>query len=706
MAGQYARLPPGFALINPDTMPPASPPVSGGGPAALPQGFRLISDMPAEDLMIPGVAGDPAYEARQAEMRRRNTEAQTLERNWRESRDPMTRAADTAAFVASVPVRAVTAGNRGVGDILRALGMESAAAGFEQREQDFVRANPDVVQTLGAIGEVSAGIPALNTMGRVAPRTPNRPVSPNTEIAVRRAAEATEDMGAAQRLGVDLPGIAFNEGPVASVGKQLSETPMIGTPVKRSIEAGVRGTASAAENVASRYGDATTAQQAGQIVEEGINRFRDARPMDIIDESARTLSDVHVSEIAAAPARMSSLKTKQAVLYERAWRNIPEEMRQGRSVEGNARVMQSPATTRGVLNDIVQRNARMTQQTGRNAVEGGALMPVQGGLLGRMLDAVNNPRWTASLQTLRDMRSELRRLASGMADTEKNVLRHSDLERLQGAITQDMVALLQRNADAARQAGDMQRATGFDRAIRQFQQADRFTALSMQRLESIERMFNAPNAEALYRNIAGAALNKGRGNLEALRTLRRTLRPEEMDQLASGIIRELGSPVGSARGVAQEMNFSVQSFTTRWQNMSPEARATLFTGPHRAALDDLARVSNRLANVEALANTSRSGTNAINLGGTMAAIGAVASGAVDTMTAGLATAGGGYALSTLLSRPEYTRWLVGYLRVRARMRSATDGRVPEYAELVRRLGVMAGQDPDLEPIYEELSRGN
>lgn len=645
------------------------------------------------DLAVPGLPDDPSYRARQAELARRNQQGHAARRAELAARTGLERAGDTAAFVASMPVRMLTQGKRGLGDV---VGMVSPQAGqsLSQSEADFVEYNPDVIKTLGSAGEVAAGIPALNTMGRIqTPANVQRPYSPKTQQAIVRAAESTEDLGAARRLGVELPGIAFNDGPAASIGKQLSETPFVGGPVRQSIQTGIDDTARAAEQVASRYGDVANREQTGLVADAGLRRFRDARPQDVLDDTARRMSDSDLSRTIATPARETSLKSKQSVLYERAWRQIPEAMRNGRAVQGKTRFMQSPTQTRLTLQEIIDRNQKMTNQSaGKSA---GALMPVSSGLLGRMLEAVNNPRWSASLQTLRNMRSEIRRLASGMSDTEKNVLRLSDLDRLQSSLTQDMVGLLQRNADAARKVGNVSEAQKIERSIRQFRQSDRFTRLSMQRLETIENLFGASSAEQLAQRIATAAVNKGSGNVEALRTLRRTLRQDEFSQIASGLIRELGTPVGSARGMAQQAEFSVSSFMTRWQNMAPEARQILFAGKHGAAIDDLARVVNRMANVEAMANTSRSASNALNVGTVLASGGAVAAGTLDAVTGLLGPMAAGYTASVLMARPEYTRWMVKYLQLRARMRTSIDGATQPIAEHVRKLGIMAKQDPEL-----------
>ena len=519
----------------------------------------------------------------------------------------------------------------------------------------------------------------------------------------QRANEVEQDAAAFERLGVRPFGPAFSSGPVAATAKQVTEVPFLGGPTQGALRESLEGARDAARNVASRYGSSSTAREAGDVAQQGIERFKDARPADVLDDAARNLPDQRISETIAAPARSTSLKSKQAALYERAWRLIPQMMQRGRAVEGQARVMGNPQNTRAVIQDIVQRNLRMTNQA-QAAREGSDAVanPVRGGLLGSMIEAVRNPRWTANLQTLRDMRSEFRRLAAGMSDTERNTLKLSDLERIQSGITEDMIALLQRNSGAYRAAGDARTAAGFERAIREFRRADQFTRLSMERLETIERLFRAESAEALARNITNAALAGGKGNEQLLATLRRTLRPEEMGEIAAAVISEMGRPVGSARGVTQEIGFSVSSFLTKWENMSPRARALLFDGEHRAALDDLVRVVSRLANVEDLANRSRTLSNAVGVGSIGAAGAAVMSG-VDAMFTAGATAGSIAGASVLFSRPSYVRWVSRYLRAKEASRRPQGG--GRLAATINELGRMAASDPDLVPVLQSLVGG-
>lgn len=523
------------------------------------------------------------------------------------------------------------------------------------------------------------------------------------EIATQRAAESARDARAFQNLEVRQFGPAFNQGPVASVAKQLSETPVVGAPLRNALDESLRDAARAAENVASRFGSASTPETAGTAIKSGLERFKDARPTEIVERAASGYTPEQLSTIIASPARDTSLKTKQAALYERAWSGIPEEMRAGRAVEGMSRFVGGMPETRAVLQEIQTRNVRMINQSAAGA-EGAARPIAGGGFVGRMVEAMMNKDYRAALQTMRDQRSDFRRLASGLADTEKNTMRLSDIERVQSAVTRDMVTLLERNAEAYRAIQRHDEARQIARAIVEFRRADRFTRASAERMEKIERLFNAPSAEALYRSVVSSAMSRGRGDLEKLRVLVKTLRGDELNDVRAALIRQMGEPVASARGVTQEVGFSVNSYATRWANMAPEARALLFGHEHTEALNGLFRVASRLANVEALANTSRSGTNALNLAGMLSAGGLAWSG---NLGPALGVAGTGATLAVLMSRPAYARWAITYAQLRAAaLRAPINVTSPQILAHVNRLAELAKHDRALIPVYRAIAAEN
>lgn len=597
-------------------------------------------------------------------------------------------------FVATLPFGGAVGLGRNIGQ--RAL-IGGAALGGASVAQDVAATAMGSGQGIDPTrAAVSAGLGTV--AGPVAGWLAGRAARAPTPLAAQRATEVTEDIGAHRRLGVRPFGPAFSQGPVAGVAKQLTDTPIIGSPARRALEESISDTARAADNIAARFGASSTADEAGLVAREGLDRFRDARPADVVQRTVQGYTPAQRNAIIAAPVRDTSLKTKQAALYERAWAGIPDDMRQGASVQGLPRVLGATPNTRQVLDEIAERNTRMINARS-GAVDAGTGRTLPGGYLGQVVSALRDGKWRAALQTMRDIRSDFRRLQSGIAQTEGAVLRHSDIDRVESAITQDMIALLERNVNRYAQAGQPQIAANIRRAITDFRRADTFTRLAAQRMETIEKLFNADSATALYRNVGQAALNGTRGDVSKLRVLARTLRRDEMDEIAGYTLREMGRPVASARGYVQEIGFSPSSFMTRLNNMAPEARELIFGRAHAQALNDLARVVNRLANVEALANTSRSGTNALNLGGALASGGALFSGNLEAALAPLAAGG---ALSVLFSRPSYVRWVQGYATLKAAARQAPQQMGPSLTAHVARLTGMASADPRLVPVVRSL----
>jgi hypothetical protein len=641
--------------------------------------------------------------------RQRAEEAE--EKAFADSRTLGRRVADTATFIASMPVRMATRGEHGAGDVAEGLGFKSLGDALDEHEATFARANEDMLGLAQRGGEVMAGIPMLSTMGAVpggmaatARAAANKPLpqSAVTRGLVRN--ERLADIEAFEGSGVKPFGPALTESGTAGVVKQLSDAPIVGAPVRRALGEAIEETRDAGERIASRYGDAKSYRDVGNVVEGGLDRFKDARAADLGEDAARALSDDQLASVARTPARETSIKTKQDALYERAWRGIPEDMQKGRSKKDADRFLGGMAKTREVLQELTERNSRMFAKTrGGEEVDPTLAYPLRGGVAGRIVEDVIEGRWRGNLQSMRDVRSNLRRLASGMTDTEKNTLQLSDMRRLQSAMTEDMIALLKRNAEYyAGQKNGAATATRIRRAIHDFRRADQFARASAQRLERIEKLYGAQSAEQLALNVAKDAMGgrKG-GNYTRLLALRRSLKDEEWGDVASGVIRELGRPVASARGAAEEAGFSVQSFMTRWLQMSEEGKGALFDRDGlRPALDKFVRVADRMANFEAMANTSRSATNALGMTG----LASIFTAAQQAMTGNLQTAAaagsvalGTYAFGRFMTSPLYVRWLT-----RAAELSGDPGKLRSLRSHARELARLAAKEGDL-PVQELLT---
>jgi hypothetical protein len=233
-----------------------------------------------------------------------------------------------------------------------------------------------------------------------------------------------------------------------------------------------------------------------------------------------------------------------------------------------------------------------------------------------------------------------------------------------------------------------------------------------QNWDRVRRIVGAESPEAIFAEINRAALSGTKGDIDKLKAIHSVLSPSERGELAAGIISEMGRPAGSARGLVQDLGFSVESFMTRWNNMTPDARVLLFGRDHIRALNDVVAVARRLANVEGFANRS----NTYRSGGNVLGIAATAGTAVAGGPAGLAylagALGGSYGLAVLFSRPAYAKWLSRYLVLKAQavQTGAAGGRLaarhPALVSHIARLGLAAQREPELVPIYRSLAAEN
>jgi hypothetical protein len=602
-----------------------------------------------------------------------------------------------------MPVRMVSQGKAGLGDVMTAAGLPAAGQLAGQSEANFARANQGSLAILGRVGEATmAGAPPMlssvaeGTRANLALRQEIAQLQAARTAATRTAVTDArlEDLAAMNRLGIREFGPAVTETGTAGTVRQLSEAPIVGAPVRNALEETLSGTRDAAERIAQGMGDANSFRDAGNVARTAIDRYADARSADVIGDTARNLTDEQLADVVAQEARNTSVRTRQDAMYESAWRDIPEDMAQGRSRADTSRFLGGFPQTRQLLLDLADRNASLYSATrGNEPVDPRLAYPVQGGIAGRIVEDIIDGRWRGNLQAMRDVRSTFRRLASGIAGTEANTLKTSDYARIQSAMTQDLIGVLQRNVDRYRAAGDEATAARVESAIGKFRDADTFTRQSAQHMEALEKFYNAQSPEALglgiWRDLQGG--RKG-GNFDRLQSLMGALRDDERGDVAAGIFREMGRPMGSARGMAQQLNFSIQSWLTNWRNMSPEGQELLFRTSRNPALRDFVRVADRMANFEAMANTSRSATNALGMSG----LASIFVGAQQALMGhpgaalGAASVGAGmWGFGKLLTSPLYTRWLT---------RTVLMSRSPQFAmtlrDHARGLAIAAMRDPD------------
>lgn len=107
---------------------------------------------------------DPANTDYRNQIAAENSQLEREKQERLANRGIMERMGDTAAFAASVPFRAATRGEYGLGDIVGAAS-KGAGESIVQAERGFAEANEGWLGPAAAIGEATAAIPALGTMG-------------------------------------------------------------------------------------------------------------------------------------------------------------------------------------------------------------------------------------------------------------------------------------------------------------------------------------------------------------------------------------------------------------------------------------------------------------------------------------------------------------------------------------------------------------
>lgn len=139
------------------------------------------------------------------------------------------------------------------------------------------------------------------------------------------------------------------------------------------------------------------------------------------------------------------------------------------------------------------------------------------------------------------------------------------------------------------------------------------------------------------------------GDFNKLYRAMRSLPEDEANDVRAYFIDRMGMAPAGGQDAAKEV-FSPDIWMTNWNSLSDRAKAVLFKGEHRKALDDLAKVFSGMKASRLFANPS--GTGYSVWGATNAAMATT-----DLMTFGLSSVGQ-VGAGGLLGSPRFARWLV------------------------------------------------
>jgi len=245
-----------------------------------------------------------------------------------------------------------------------------------------------------------------------------------------------------------------------------------------------------------------------------------------------------------------------------------------------------------------------------------------------------------------------------------------DLKRLYGALSDDLSTFA---------------ATQGDDAVRATRRADAFYRAGRNRIDEVERVINKNGGPE---KIFNAALSGTKEGATTLRTVMKSLKPDEQRMVAAAVVRRMGKATPGQQDVSGEV-FSINTFLTNWARLSPEARGTLFSrfGPKFSKnMQALARFASNVREGSGVFRNPSGTGQALNLqviGGGTVALAAMQQ--FELAAALVATTAGANLMSRLMTNPRFVSWLAAQTRIPA----------GAYSAQVQALARMAANDRDI-----------
>lgn len=427
--------------------------------------------------------------------------------------------------------------------------------------------------------------------------------------AVRPQTPVNETAEIFRRSNID-PSIASavdSEGLRAGV-KRVAENEIAGRGVRRNLNQALDQGEAQLNRLGDRYGGVEDTADAGGIVTAAALRLRNERAGRLyerafgsIDETAQVHLPNTLAATKAYKERFSNDMLRQRMTPEIANffdRLLAGELREVRSGGSSLsvtteRVRTTPSGSRpyGGTEDVINQTGGVTRRQFEDT------RPKRRDRSGReVIDERGN---SISFDELRAVRTWVRQQQKANPDLKSDNDRF--LEGLEASLTRDMYEAVSE--------------TSGQQALAYLQSADKMYRQSRERLFSALKPFlkteNGRVVEAepevafasIRQAMRGQTSRTGTGSVRRLREMRRILTREELDQVAGGVLKNMGK-------MKEGDPFSINSFVTEWRSYGEAQKSIVFgdkTKPLRQSLDDFTEAAERLKSIEDMANASRSG---------------------------------------------------------------------------------------------------
>lgn len=320
-----------------------------------------------------------------------------------------------------------------------------------------------------------------------------------------------------------------------------------------------------AATIGQQYGTPMPIDTAGSMMQQGVKDYR----------YAPAPAGMTPSQIITAPTWQTSISAKADALYSK----IP--------IGPNATVP-VPQTAQ-TLSAIASKysNPDLQQAMGDPTIA-------------KWNTIITNANGQLSWSDLRNLRTDIRYLRANPSLTA--TVDDRALSQLNQSLTNDM------------QAGAFH--IGGAPAERAVTRADNYYSAAMSSVgKALNSVFKAPTAEQAYGQFARAVTSGTSGDVNKVAMLKGALGPDEWGDLVSTWLDRASNPNPGQAGVPGHPQFSVSTFLTNYNSLSPTAKQLMFNGTGqsqlKSSLDDLVTSLGAMRGTDKMANTSKTATHGL-----------------------------------------------------------------------------------------------
>ncbi|MES2904005.1 MAG: hypothetical protein V4696_07455 [Pseudomonadota bacterium] len=277
----------------------------------------------------------------------------------------------------------------------------------------------------------------------------------------------------------------------------------------------------------------------------------------------------------------------------------------------------------------------------------------------------SNPELQAAMRDSRLSRWQQALANGGLSWDDLKAFRTSIGETIEGPVLSEGTSRQSMRRLYSALSDDMEataRAQG-PRALGAFRQANR---AAQERFDAIDNVITPilgrdgqRGGEAVFNRLQAWA-NERTGDHVRLGRFMRSIPEENANAVRASMISRLGEAAPGQQNATGGL-FSPNTFLTNWNRLSDRAKAVLFDGEHRQALDDLATLASGMREGRRFSNASESSRATIATAsiGTAGASVLAGPGAMILASGNLA---GQYGLSRMMASPRSARWLAALVK--------------------------------------------